>query len=77
MGKKTLEEIGKILLISFISILLTSITVRRALLDGKLDKDEYYRDKSEHNERHKRENENTNDKLDLIIELAKKNNNEH
>lgn len=46
MGKKTLEEIGKILLVSFISIMLTSIGVRRTLLDTKLDKEEYKEDQA-------------------------------
>lgn len=69
MGKKTFEEIGKVLLVSFVSILISVQVTRRALLDGKLDKLEFKEYKEDHNNRHDRENKNISDKLDLIIKL--------
>lgn len=57
MGKKTLEEIGKILLVSLISILISIQATRRVLLDKKLNRTEFIEYKSEHSERHTRERE--------------------
>ena len=55
MGRKTFEEIGKLLLVSMISILITSSVTRRTLLDRKLDKSEYILDQAEHKEDHKQD----------------------
>jgi len=52
MGKNTLQEIGKILLVSFISIIMSVMATRRLLIDKKLDKVEYYRDKEYHTKEH-------------------------
>lgn len=70
MGKKTLEEIGKILLVSFISILITGIYARRRLLDGKLDKTAYDSDQelrwNSHNITHELERENDKRNTEMI-----------
>jgi hypothetical protein len=52
MGKKTLEEIGKILLVSMISILISVTSVRRKLLDEKMGRDEYEKDQDKRWEAH-------------------------
>ena len=57
MGKKTFEEIGKILLVSLISILISVTATRRTLIDKKLDKEEFKEYKNEHNDRHDRDSE--------------------
>jgi hypothetical protein len=47
MGKKTLEEVGKIILVTLISIIMTSIYARRSIIDGKMGRDEYKEDQSQ------------------------------
>lgn len=47
MGKKTLEEIGKILLVSMISILISTMATRRIALDKKMDRAEYNEDQNQ------------------------------
>jgi hypothetical protein len=74
MGQKTIEEIGKILLVSIISILISVMATRRVLLDRKLDKIEFDRYVDKHDARHDREMDNVDKKLDLILELIKKDN---
>ena len=77
MGKKTLEEIGKILLVSIISILITTLTARRVLLDSKVDKTQYENDNKkrdannsmyriEHEKRHDREEKQYQENLQWI-----------
>lgn len=71
MGKKTLEEIGKILLVSMISILISVTATRRVLIDKKLDKAEYYRDQSKHEKLHesdKKDLKHITDRVDAIYE---------
>lgn len=79
MGKKTFEEIGKILLVSFISIIISVQATRRVLLDGKLDKQEFVDYKAEHDKKHEqeqKEREYVRQRLDDIYDhlLNKKNN---
>ena len=69
MEKKTLEEIGKILLVSIISILVSVMATRRVLLDSKLDKSIYYRDQELHNERHKREREDLKETKEMVRDI--------
>ena len=52
MGKNALEKIGTAIIISIISIGLTTVVTRRTLIDGKLDKSEYYRDQDKHELKH-------------------------
>ena len=71
MGKKTLEEVGKILLVSFISILISVQATRRVLLDSKLDKTEFNEYKRDHEKKHDRQHEDViyiRDKLDKLYE---------
>ena len=53
MGKKAAEEIGKALLISIISFLLTTTYVRQKVLNDKLDKIEYRYDQDSRWNTHK------------------------
>lgn len=55
MGKKTLEEIGKILLVSMISILVSTSVARRQLISKKLDKATFENYVQHHNQRHTEE----------------------
>jgi hypothetical protein len=55
MGKKTLEEIIKLFLVSVISIIATTIITSRTLIDRKLDKNEYLQDQEEKWEEHQRQ----------------------
>ena len=80
MGKKTYEEIAKIILTTVIAFLLTTMATRRILIDSKLDKDEYYRDKQAHAKEHvdlenritKHFDDRFDDFKDFMIELNKK-----
>jgi hypothetical protein len=70
MGKKTFEEIGKILLVSIISILISISATRRILLDSKLDKEDYKADQktrwSEHDKQHDLENERDKETYNMV-----------
>jgi hypothetical protein len=55
MGRKALEEIGKVLLVSIISIILSVTLTARKFIDKKLDKEEYRRDKAVHAAKHTEE----------------------
>lgn len=56
MAKKTLFEIGKIILAAIIAFLLSAAQMKRGHfqdeLDSKLEKEEYYQDKSDHERLH-------------------------
>ena len=76
MGKKTLEEVGRILLISFITIIITLVTARRTLLDAKLSKTDYEIDQKlrwEGHDKEQRKNDFRNEKTyEMVLFLYQK-----
>lgn len=71
MGKKTLEEIGKILLVSIISILISVMATRRVILDKKLDRSEYIEDQSQRWGLHKEIHDKDDKRMDEVRDMVK------
>lgn len=83
MGKKTLEDIAKLILMSFITFILTSVGIRRTMLDSKMDKIEYEADQEKrwnaHDEVQKKNDERAQKTFDMVLflyesEISKKDN---
>jgi hypothetical protein len=69
MGKKTLEEIGKVLLVSIISVLVSVTATRRVLLDSKLDKSEFDRYVDKHESTHNDEQNDIKEVKEMVLFL--------
>jgi sensor domain CHASE-containing protein len=70
MGKKTLEDIAKLILMSFITFILTTVGVKRTMLDSKMDRMEYEKDQEQrwnaHDQVQKKNDERNQETHDMV-----------